>query len=324
MEEDYEYLGQFYDDWEDYRETRVDEVDKRLQHADGYIDPRTYDSYDIYHLNWLKLKEDLDREDDLESEQWEELMNRHPVVGNIDIKKLEELPYHEKIWHKDGYKKYHYRYPVQLQTAIKIFKGSVGKNMSDIKKRMDPLLKSGTESFKTFTDWYLEADYRRWGRTRLPDYFVDENNILRSRIEPKPRKKRPITWQQHYAYQQKRRDDKKRWKNQNKKSLIVLAMINNPALLNFYLRSSSELDGLIRKKAEWEEYAANPSEVRRIKKGTSKWWFSPNKFLQQDKRKLAELSRIVPELERGIYDSYYRSPNYLFSIGKECPHFAQP
>jgi hypothetical protein len=125
---------------------------------------------------------------------------------NIDYDKLDNLPYHERLWEKDGRKEYRYRYYTpNKQLADKIFKHSVGKNMSDIQKRIAPLVKNERDSFKTFSNWYLEKYRWHWRKHTIPDYFVDSDNILQTNIVVKPRKKQPLTWQQHYALKQKNR-----------------------------------------------------------------------------------------------------------------------
>lgn len=241
MEEDYEWLGEFYDEWDEPQHLRENEVDKRLQFADGYIDPRSYDTYDNSHLSWLKLREQMDEQDNMESEQWEAMSFYHPTVGNIDYKAMEDLPYHERIWERDSRKIYKYRYPYKLQKAQKIFLGSVGKNMSDIKKRVEPLLKAGRESFKHYTGWWLNPDVRTWSRRHIPDYFVDEENILRNRKKKASRPRPKLYDKAYYLLQQSKRKEKRERRNtREQEELILLQVINNRDLLDYVLKTKRE------------------------------------------------------------------------------------
>ncbi len=98
-----------------------------------------------------------------------------------DLESLENLPTHLSIRNKkrrgksEGYQ--NWRYPLELQQANSIFEGSVGKNMSDIQKRIKPMLRGERGSFKWFASHFLT---KRWSWRSDPDFYVDENNILQT------------------------------------------------------------------------------------------------------------------------------------------------
>lgn len=241
-------------------------------------------------------------------------------MKSIDYEEIENLPYRERLWEKDGYKRYHYRYPIKLKQAQKIFKGSVGRDMSAIQKRLKPYLKSGNESFYKYTRFYLYEELRSWYRRYEPDFYVDENNILRSNIIIKPRRKQPLTWQQHYKLKQ---DRKKRFKSRKKEGLVQLTMINKPELFKFYNEILREYKSLVNNLKERE---------RNLSKTKSKWEINNkinwNSYMYKQALKtvpkIETLKYQIEQLESGNFDIFFESNIYLYSLQKECHHFEQP
>lgn len=300
---------------------------------DSFEEWWVYDNYEeaLPEYEWLddyELERDqYFRQLEEEEEEWyfHEMDSPYLPHYKIDHEKWDNMSYHERLWEHDGYKDYwkHRNYGVKEKTANTIFKHSVGKNMSDIQKRIEPLLPRD-KSFKKFSNWYLEKAKWHWRKNSIPDYYVDDNNILRTNLSDKSRDKQPLTNQEHFRLI----TNKKRKRNEYKKEkrtrgVHELKMINNPALHTFYLELKAKEKTILGYEVSYREYSLKIEEAKKDKyitqfKRQARYY---KNMITSSKSELYEVQNKISLLESGNTSPYYHSVSYLHSLGKECHHF---
>lgn len=246
----------------------------------------------------------------------------------IDIDKLDNLPTHERLWEMYGYVERNYRTPLKVQQAYTIFYKSIGKNMSDIQKRIGDLLPAD-ESFNTFvlgnTERVYYDDngklklrnslYTRYGGFSRGYRYVDEDNILRY---VKPTFKREHL--KSYYTEDTKKEKKKRDIERRAEGLGALKMINKPDLFRYYKglkKEYKELTNALRM-AEWK-YKTDEAKILAFPK---KYVSDIHRYnaAVKSKPRIEVLNTTISKLESGDYSVFYISSAYLYSIGKECHH----
>lgn len=168
----------------------------------------------------------------------------HNATKSINYDRLDNLHQHESMrnvkrrrWYREERDR---KYNSKRDLAERIFYGSVGKKLSDIQKRIEPLLIF--ESFNEFVSdicedvYYNDVNklcikghvswYGSWGF-----YYIDANNRLQEKESTRKRFKMPQTWQQRYERKQVQRQ---RYKARKNEGLDLLLLINKPELFEFY------------------------------------------------------------------------------------------
>lgn len=243
-------------------------------------------------------------------------------VKSIDYDKLDNLPKRERFWEKDGWKDWdiYYRRHAKYKQCNTIFIGSVGKNISDIKKKIDPLLFK-RDSFKTFSSRWLEQhSWEYKGDARYDRYYIDNNNCLQIIKTKRTRNRLPLTWQQHYKIKQ---NNKQFCKTKKDKGLMELKMINKPDLLKFYLQLIQKRKSYLGLQISTKEYLNRWKSSYPKKDWWSRYMYKSNLQKLKD-YKIEQIEYQIENLEKGNFNIFYEDAAYLYNQQKECHHFAQP
>lgn len=190
---------------------------------------------------------------------------------------------------------------------------------------------------------------RRWGTTKDlyehinliqmshgkfhngPFYYVCPIRNIICKVIPKVVhiERSPEFWRRHYLFLHKRRIQRKQWKKDRQLGENLIKMINNPEVLKFYGNLVNQYKGMLGERERLLE-----GLYRSIKgtKGRRDMWarYYQNQLDRYDKNYLKTAMEIeklkyqIEELEAGHFNSYFESNVYLYSLQKECHHFAQP
>lgn len=210
-----------------------------------------------------------------------------------------------------------------------------------------------------YQEWWLKP-YKTWSRPLAPlDAYVNkllsdkyyykeflyvhpETNILMS-VLPKsyPKQTREQVRQNYEKKNARRKANRKYYKERRSKGINELKMINNKPLLDFYVSLVKERDLLLtRLNSKPEKYPSsteqkydyttgkyNTISVKRYNDLCRSWRLS--EALRKVKQAEAEvkypaIQEQVERLESGDFGGYFSSNVYLYSLQKECHHFAQP
>lgn len=174
-------------------------------------------------------------------------------------------------------------------------------------------------------------------------YIDPVTNILK-KVVAKGTKK-PTTRKDHGRYVQKKKFDnlkrKRAEKEQISLELTELQLINKPEIHVLYrklIREKNELLGKINKKQEEQpkirffhpySYPKKPigNPQNDLKQRMTWWKYMESERIKDKKKSEIKLISVLEQIERiqnGDYSSYFESNAYLYSIQKECHHFAQP
>jgi hypothetical protein len=246
-------------------------------------------------------------------------------VTKIDIEKLDMLPSRQKFsdvlirTHIERRKEYKYGVSRNFYLAKKIFDSGVGKDANEILNKVRHLLRNYNQGPSWFEEQIHKTVYENGKLTYLVDHYgrwtnyghyVDGKGILRNREwsfrgrrhrEFKATAKRGvITWRDHYErIRDKKKSSKQHDIRQEKRELMLLAMINKPQVYYFYVKLTRE--------------------VFDLEKSIDKYkWYG-----KTDREKLARMKNELKRLEGGDYTGYYESDTYLYSQQKECHHFGK-
>lgn len=248
--------------------------------------------------------------------------------------------------YKASYRKErHYRhycdaYPI----GETIIKNSIGKHInqvfSDLSYKFRELNTeySAKEITTRFIDWsnypLWKIHKSKWNKCEF-GIFIDEQGYLREKKKT-VQKRYCLTKEEQLIYKNRNKNRNKEERKFNKKtSLTLLSIINNPLLYGFYSSLISKrkylnsgiihCDKMISQFLYSIKNDTRNRERYREKNNENYYWI---KTYRKDKFKyeqeLVETDKQISQIESGDYTAFYNSNTYLFSIGKECPHFESP
>ncbi len=231
-------------------------------------------------------------------------------------------------------------YEEKHNTICDIFFGSIGKNVSNIQKRIEPMLPKNYETWQYFLDYNTEKVYRNdngeiitktnnWrGENYFSFYYVDEDNILRYwKYESPCKRYRPIVSSEEIR--QRKYLAKKERKKKMQHELFLLKIINKPELLKFYqslIQQREKYKNITEKISDYKFklLIANPKTTKEYK--DIYWQRLMYQMYSNDATKIPIklINYQIEQLEKGNFNIFFESNVYLYNQQKECHHFEQP
>ena len=257
-------------------------------------------------------------------------------LNNLNFDVLETLPYRQKHFstldnklrenNRHLYKKYYHNVwkTHRVRKIQHVFNNSIGKHVNNIHSKLTeiwpnnfyyytPLSFIQSKIFKDEQDlnYSIHSFKSRWN---FYGYYIDKDGILC--YERYNYKRYKTTKSKDY-----RRLKKEKAEKRNIEVKTLLKLINNKLLYDFYcelikIRNYIEnKQGVITKTGYnyryWIEYKYNEWDTY-----TTRYYLSRNE--------LVNWKNDIEQIESGNYDIFFKSNVYLYSLQKECHHFANP
>lgn len=152
----------------------------------------------------------------------------------IDLDKLDKLPYHERLWEKDGWKDWDHKYwrgGNNFKLLDNYFKGYVNRPINELQ------IKTKYALFPNYNfDKWLSNQIDFYKVVHKQIYYIDENNILKyeGRLYPKPFKPKYENRESWERYKTIKREYKIKRKIRKKRELFLLSIINNKPIYEYY------------------------------------------------------------------------------------------
>lgn len=244
----------------------------------------------------------------------------------------------------------HYRRNEAYVRATAIIHHSEGLHSSELFRKVKECLKyrRTRESVQELINEYLDKteleDGVRYFKNRDGSYdnhkyykqyggyyiFENERGYIEIHTKGKP-KGTPRDWRKHYEMKQwKRRSDKESIKDRQRMAHFYLTMINKPELFKFFDSLKREYDSLNEVERNSKRERPTPKTKNHLGSRWSayyemwRWKHDRRAFTLEKRRRRDKIRRDLDDMMRGDFSSYYNSKQYLYSIYKECHHFASP
>jgi len=279
--------------------------------------------------------------------EWDEEVEELRAIRSFDRyfdNPINNLPQRSR---KGSFSRRDYRHwDEHMKRAEAIIENSVGENISVIRRKVAAELKftrAHEGNISKFMSWSLVTYEMENGKKYFKDMngrysgnyhlyrrgvvHVDEEGILRKYYGKRTKKERKDARKNYETITWKRKEYKQRRLDKQRISHFYVKMINSPELARYYEKILS-----VYAKLNVMEEAAHKEKPKKEKdkyKGMYQWevyvWRKAREEFTSSRRK--ERDRIRQNLDdmmQGDFSDYYNSKEYLYTLYKECHHFAQP
>jgi hypothetical protein len=184
-------------------------------------------------------------------------------------------------------------------------------------------VENGKKYFKDMEGRYVDK-FHYWRRYIT---YIDSEGIVRKRLEPKSKKARPDRRTMYQRITWRRKDDKEKKLDRQRIAHFYLMLINNPDLRHYYEKILKAYEIL-----NTMEQASHKEKPLKEKKGKDwafayemwKWRRDREAFTPAKRKERDRIRRDLDNMMQGDFSSYYNSREYLYTLYKECHHFANP
>lgn len=249
-------------------------------------------------------------------------------LKNVDLELLENAPSRTSLrWRMseskqrlvDRYRWRFYYHGDEVACLVRrIIFGSIGKHKSTIDRKLKEVTPSAMPHLY-INNWWIKnpKDCSSYISSFGGYLYYDENNYLREEPSTYPKKYKDI--QEHERSKERTRQHKLEEQQRKAHSLVLLKLINNKPLFDFYCKLVDE------RKAHQKNLAAPRPKELRYSWWTWNWEIGDwKRSKERAEKQLPLLEQQIQAIENGDYTPYYESKGYLHSIGKECPHMESP
>lgn len=258
-------------------------------------------------------------------------------LKNISLKKLDNLPAKQSFSHyvdgkfnlrKDTNYNYYTRHDRLYSIIRKMVAKFVDKPHDELvhcfKKYYTPhrsSLREYTSLPKIITTSLYDAQVSTRGVLEIPyrreEYYIDKDGIIRVREKEKKASRL------NHFYNTKKNEYKKQKLADRRKSLMMLKMINNRDLFDYYVKLYTTKSNLLSKIRE-NKHKLEYNQYNKITYKPDYWrgWYV--RQIESAKKELPTVIEAIELLEKENYSAFYNSKTYLYSLYKECHHFTTP
>lgn len=243
-------------------------------------------------------------------------------LKTLDFDKLSCLPYKLSIKRRlnnrlnstsiCGWDCYNSIWNTELFKKIQhILKNSEGRHIDDIFSKISKMIPN---NYPYSNHYILEYTYRNKATDRFGTLYINLDGIICRTI------RKPYRYRRSYSRNEWLTERRRKKKRKDITASTLITILNTPLLFDFYkklLFDSKTILSKIQSYTKWSSEEKQPNKRDYGRK--SSYQVEIKKYNKQ----LNKIQKDIQLIENKDYTCFYDSKLYLYSIGKECPHFEQ-